>query len=195
MTQVQPNRRQYDQRRSRKNVWDIRELNDAEPEVAGYQSSEVSLPGGRVLGIDYGERRVGLAISDPTGRIAHGLDTINATSPDDVLDAIGLVVATFDVRKIIVGLPVNMDGTMGEMAARVIEFARVLSDRTDAQVITWDERLTSLAAQRAIIEMGQSLKRRKKDIDRISATIILQGYLDSVRQVHASTGPATEEHP
>lgn len=195
MTQVQPNRRKYDRHRDRMAVWDVHALDDIQPDTADHGQRETfSLPpAGRVLGVDYGVRRVGLAISDPTGRIAQGLETIETANPEAVLKALEQVVARLDIRKIVVGLPVNMDGTIGTMATRVIEFVAALSDRTDARVVTWDERLTSQAAHRAMVEMGLSVKGRKKTIDRISATIILQGYLDSVRQVHAATGHAIEE--
>ncbi|MBI4551820.1 MAG: Holliday junction resolvase RuvX [Candidatus Latescibacteria bacterium] len=193
VTQVQPDRQRYDRQREQagaRREWDAMESN-----IVDDQRNEAmpQAPAGRVLGIDYGLRRVGLAISDPTGRIAHGLETLDAASQDAVQEAIRRIGDRYDIRKVIVGLPVNMDGTMGESTGRVVEFVQALSARTDAQVITWDERLTSHAAQRAMIEMGRSLKGRKKDIDRISATLILQGYLDSVRQVQAATSSATEE--
>ena len=177
MTQVQPNRRQYDRQRARQaHPEKLDEIDLSEGYEMPSQPSH-----GRVLGIDFGERRVGLAVSDSTGRIAQGLDTLETDSPTETLDALEDLVVRYEVRRIVVGLPMNMDGTEGDITARVREFAGNIEDRVGCDVITWDERLTSAAAQRAMADMGRTVKGRKTEIDRIAATIILQGYLDSLR--------------
>jgi putative Holliday junction resolvase len=134
-----------------------------------------------MLGIDYGEKRMGVAVSDPNGLIAQGLETIEASDPEKALDTIEDLIREYDIQAVVVGLPVNMDGTESDMAKTVQAFAEKIEDRTGCDVITWDERLTSAAAERALTEMGRSTKGRKSEIDRIAATIILQGYLDYIR--------------
>ena len=176
-TQVQPNRRQYDRNQTQQTYPE--ELNEIDLSE-GYEMPPQTSHG-RILGIDFGERRVGLAVSDPTGRIAQGLDTLETDSPTETLVALEELVVRYEVRRIVVGLPMNMDGTEGDITASVRKFVENIEDRVGCDVITWDERLTSAAAQRAMADMGRTVKGRKSEIDRIAATIILQGYLDSVR--------------
>lgn len=136
---------------------------------------------GRILGIDFGERRIGLALSDPSGLIAHGLDTMVVKNADGSLDAIVSIAETKQAIEIVLGLPVNMDGTTGEMAEKVEAFADRLRGRVSCEVRTWDERLTSVSAQRAMNEMGMEIRGNKESLDRIAATLLLQSYLDSRR--------------
>ncbi len=136
---------------------------------------------GRILGIDFGERRIGLALSDPSGLIAHGLDTMVVKNADGSLDAIVSIAETKQAIEIVLGLPVNMDGTTGEMAEKVEAFADRLRGRVSCEVRTWDERLTSVSAQRAMNEMGMEIRGNKESQDRIAATLLLQSYLDSRR--------------
>ena len=133
---------------------------------------------GRVLAVDYGERRVGLALSDPAGLIAQGLETIEVKSIGESLASIASIVEADQVLEIVLGLPVNMDGTTGEMAGKVEAFADRLRGRVSCEVRTWDERLTSVSAQRAMHEMGGETRGNKGSLDRIAATLLLQNYLD-----------------
>lgn len=133
---------------------------------------------GRVLAVDFGERRVGLALSDPAGLIAQGLETIHTAGTGETLASIVDIVEEEQVREIILGLPVHMDGTAGEMAGKVEEFADQLRKKVSCDVRTWDERLTSVSARRAMHEMGGAPRRNKGSLDRIAATMLLQNYLD-----------------
>ena len=137
---------------------------------------------GRILGIDFGERRVGLALSDPAGLIAHGLETIETKGTGESQESIAAIVETEQVLEIVLGLPVNMDGTTGEMAGKVEAFAGQLRERVSCEVRTWDERLTSISAQRAMNEMDMETRGNKGSLDRIAATLLLQNYLDFRRR-------------
>lgn len=137
---------------------------------------------GRVIGVDYGARRIGLSVSDPAGRIALALDTIEVISMAQAVAELLAITERYDAREIVVGLPINMDGAESEMAKNVLAFVSTLQAQTDTQVTTWDERLTSAAAQKAVTAMGLSLKGNKKQLDRIAATLLLQSYLERRRQ-------------
>ena len=143
-------------------------------------------PVGRVLAVDYGERRVGLALSDPAGLIAQGLETIQTPGTGETVASIVGIVEEQEVREIILGLPVHMDGTAGEMAGKVEALADQLRKRVACEVRTWDERLTSVLARRAMHEMGSTARGDKGSLDRIAAMLLLQNYLDFRR------GKATE---
>ena len=134
-------------------------------------------PEGRILAIDYGSRRIGLALSDPLGITAQGLETLEVNSAEEALERLEDLASTYEVSRVVVGIPINMDGSYGEKAEEVAGFARALEKGTGLPVALWDERLTSVAAMRTMHEMGVRTKGRKKDLDRIAATILLQGYL------------------
>jgi putative Holliday junction resolvase len=132
----------------------------------------------RILAIDFGERRIGLAVSDPLGITAQGLPTIDTRKTGDVFSHIKNIVTQRNVTKIVVGMPRNMNGSIGFKGEEVKRFMDRLARETGLEVIAWDERLTSVQSQRSMREMGT--KQRKKEIvDRISATLLLQNYLDS----------------
>ncbi len=133
----------------------------------------------RILAVDYGRRRIGLAVSDPLGITAQGLETVAGGSLKRAAVAVAQVAEAQEAGEIVVGLPLNMDGSAGEMAAEAGAFAAEVERRTGLPVRRWDERLTSVAAHRAMREMGVRTKGRKGDVDRMSAVLILQGYLDS----------------
>ena len=134
----------------------------------------------RILAIDYGARRIGLAISDPLGITAQGLDTLQASSPKQALRALEALIEQRGVHTIVVGIPKNMDGTEGEQAAEVRAWAMQLEGSTGRRVVLWDERLTTVAAHQAMHAMGLKINRKRKgDVDRIAATMILREYLDS----------------
>ncbi|MEW6356235.1 MAG: Holliday junction resolvase RuvX [Planctomycetota bacterium] len=132
----------------------------------------------RTLGIDHGEKRIGLAVSDPLGLIAHGLPTLKRSGAEADLAAIGEIIAKQNVTEIVVGLPKNMDDTLGPEAKRAMDFARALRDRFGLPVHLVDERLTSAQAERSLIEADVPRKERKGKTDRIAAQLILQIHLD-----------------
>jgi putative Holliday junction resolvase len=140
----------------------------------------------RILAIDYGERRMGIAISDPLGITAQGLPTIDTRKIKDVLSHINNLITEKKVIRVVVGMPRNMNGSMGVKGEEVKNFIRKLAQKTQAEIITRDERLTSVQSLRSMREMGT--KQRKKEVtDRISATLILQSYLDSLTEKEKKT--------
>jgi putative Holliday junction resolvase len=132
----------------------------------------------RILGIDYGKRRIGLAISDPLGIIAQSLPTLIIKETTDLLSEIEILVKEKDISTIVLGLPRNMDGTLGEQGKKVQEFGERLSQRINMKVEFWDERLSSVESQRVLREEKRKIKHKKELVDKISASLILQGYLD-----------------
>ena len=132
----------------------------------------------RILGIDYGEKRIGLAISDPLGFTAQGLPTIERVNGEDYLQKLADVIKEKGVSRIIVGLPKSMNNTIGKKAEEVLEFVEVLKSNLNLPVVTVDERLTTVRAYKAMSETKMSLRKKQKRIDMISAQFILQSYLD-----------------
>jgi putative Holliday junction resolvase len=135
----------------------------------------------RVLGLDLGARRIGVAVSDPLGWTAQGLPTIQRRSERQAVDEVRRIVEARGVERIVVGLPRNMDGTIGPQARTALAFAARLRAALGLPVETWDERLTTVAARKSMTETHLSRSRRKKTVDRIAAQLILQGFLDSLR--------------
>ncbi|MBM4035762.1 MAG: Holliday junction resolvase RuvX [Planctomycetes bacterium] len=134
----------------------------------------------RVLAIDYGDRRVGLAVGDTEVGIAAGLPTLERRSPaDDVVEPLRRVCREQGVGRIVVGLPINMDGSRGERARLALAFAERLREALNIEVVTWDERLTTRQADRAMLEGDLSRRKRKERADRLAAQLLLQSYLDS----------------
>jgi putative Holliday junction resolvase len=131
----------------------------------------------RILAIDFGERRIGLAISDPLGITAQGLPTVDTRKVKNVFSHIGDILKDKNVTKIVVGMPRNMNGSIGFKGETVKKFVHQLTEKTGVPVETWDERLTSVQSLRNMREMGIKQK-EKGTVDRISATLILQSYLD-----------------
>ena len=136
---------------------------------------------GRVLGIDYGSRRVGISISDPTWTIAKGLTVIENNS--DLIEKIKEICEKNGVEKIVVGFPLRLSGKLSSKTEEVDKFIKKLKNRINIDIIKWDERLTTVMAQRSKIEMGLKKKKRmnKSLNDIISASLILQSYLDYVK--------------
>jgi len=132
----------------------------------------------RFLGIDLGEKRIGISISDELGITAQGLPTINSVNEIDNLKDIKKIIDKYEVKKIILGLPKNMDGSLGKQAKKVILFAERLKKTFQLPVELEDERLTTTKAEKLLIEADRSRKKRKKVIDKMSAVIILQSFLD-----------------
>lgn len=137
---------------------------------------------GRTLGIDYGERRIGLAVSDELGLIAHGLPLLERTTLPAVIESIAKIVMERGVVEIVIGLPRNMDGSVGPKAEQVERFARLLRERLKIPVFTWDERLTTVQARRLVPDEALSRKRRRDHINVVAAQLILQGYIDHKRR-------------
>ena len=133
----------------------------------------------RALGIDHGEARIGLAISDELGMLAHPLETIHIKDVADPLARIAAIVERHEIAMIVLGLPRNMNGTYGPAAEKVRAFAETLRARVPCEVKLWDERLTSVAAQRSLHEVGRTVKQSREVIDQVAAQMILQGWLDS----------------
>ena len=133
----------------------------------------------RALGIDLGEARIGLAISDELGMLAHPLETIHLKEVADPVARIAAIVARDKVYMIVLGMPRNMDGTYGPAAEKVRAFAERLRSACACEVKLWDERLTSVAAQRSLHEAGRNVKQSRAVIDQVAAQMILQGWLDS----------------
>ncbi len=134
----------------------------------------------RILGIDYGDRQIGLALSDPFGWTAQGLEVLKNT--DQIWNELQSLVEKHQVEKIVLGWPKNMDGTLGERAVLAQEWAEQLEKLLNLPVILWDERLTTIAAEKTLLEADLSRKKRKKIIDRLAAVFILQNYLDSQKK-------------
>ena len=133
----------------------------------------------RALGIDHGEARIGLAISDELGMLAHPLETIHLKTTPDALARIAEIVTRDQIGMIVLGLPRNMNGTYGPASEKVKEFAEKLRAKVACEVKLWDERLTSVAAQRSLHEAGRNVKNSRDVIDQVAAQLILQGWLDS----------------
>jgi putative Holliday junction resolvase len=133
----------------------------------------------KALGIDLGEARVGVAVSDDLGMLAHPLETISVKTTD-VKKRILTLAAERGAQTIIVGMPRNMDGTYGPAATKAKDFIEALRSSTEIKIIGWDERLTTVSAQRSLHEAGKNTKKQRPIIDQVAAQIILQGWLDSV---------------
>lgn len=134
----------------------------------------------RILGLDVGDRTIGVAISDPLGLTAQGITTIKRIKLEYDLGAIKEYCKTYGVDTIVVGLPKNMNGTIGTQGERVLEFSEILKQELNVKIVHWDERLTTVAAHNAMLEANFSRKKRKELVDKIAAVYILQGYLDSL---------------
>ena len=137
----------------------------------------------RVLGLDYGTKTVGVALSDPLGLTAQALETIERREENKLRRTCARIeelIREYGVEKIVLGFPKHMNNDVGERAQRSLEFRDMLVRRTGLEVIMWDERLTTVAAERTLIESSIRRENRKKYVDKIAAVFILQGYLDSL---------------
>ena len=134
---------------------------------------------GRILGLDMGEKRIGLAVSDPLGITAQGVEVWTRRGRQADLDHILALAREYQVQQIVVGLPRHMDGRPGDAAADILKFAQSLGEALGAEVTPWDERLTTVAAERLLIQADVSRRRRRQVVDQVAAVLILQSYLDS----------------
>jgi len=135
----------------------------------------------RTMGLDIGSHTIGVAISDELGITAQGLKTVKRKSKEEDLKEINTIIKQFEISKIVVGLPKNMDGTLGKQAEMVFLWIRALKDKIHLPMVTWDERLSTVGASKVLLEADLSRKKRKKVIDKLAAVLILQGYLDRSR--------------
>jgi putative Holliday junction resolvase len=135
----------------------------------------------RILGLDVGSKTVGIAMSDELGWTAQGIKTlkINEEKSQFGFDEIGQLIKEYQVSQVVVGLPKNMNGTIGPRGEASQFYAKELEERFDVPTVLWDERLTTMAAERVLLEADVSRKKRKQVIDKMAAVMILQGYLDS----------------
>lgn len=134
----------------------------------------------RILGLDIGDRTIGVALSDPLGFTAQGVTTIRRRNEERDIDELKAVCEKYNVELIVSGLPKNMNGTLGSQSEKVIKFCKIIEEFIKLPVKMWDERLTTVAANRAMLEGDLSRAKRKKIVDKMAATYILQGYLDSI---------------
>lgn len=132
----------------------------------------------RMLGIDYGTKRIGLAISDELGIAARGMGVVRRRSDRQCLEEISLVAWECQVGRVIIGYPVRTDGTIGRECERVDSFAGLISERLALPVVKWDETLSTCEAEDILKGKGMAWQKRKRHIDELAAVLILQGYLD-----------------
>lgn len=135
----------------------------------------------RLLGVDLGKARVGMAISDELGLLAHPLETFPAEKRNALVERIAAIVREKEIESVVVGLPRNMNGSMGPAATEALAFVDQLRAKLACAIVTWDERLTTVAAHRALREAGRSTRTTRDQVDQVAAQMILQGYLDQLQ--------------
>jgi putative holliday junction resolvase len=145
--------------------------NESQPEPMGKST--------RILGLDVGSRRIGIAVSDPLGITAQGLETLQRKNKRHDFERLGRVIREYAVKEIVVGLPLRMSGDEGTQAGKMQEFAEELRRRFQLPVHLWDERLTSAEANRLLRETDLSIEKRGKAVDRMAAVLILQGWMEN----------------
>jgi len=133
------------------------------------------------MGIDYGEKRFGIALSDPLGITAQGLPTIERTSIQEDIKKIINILQEKEVEEIVLGLPKHLNNTLGDKAKEVLNFIDTLKKHINIPIKTFDERFSTVRANRAMLEGDLSRKKRKERVDMIAAQLILQGYLDMIK--------------
>lgn len=133
----------------------------------------------RFLGIDYGEKRIGIAISDPLFLIATPLKTI---ARKKIVEDLREITRIFSIKKIIIGYPLRTDGEKGKRTVEVEKFAKKIKEKFNIEIELWDERFSTIEAERLMRDRGEKPSRDKKRVDRIAASLILQSYLDSIRE-------------
>ncbi len=135
----------------------------------------------RIMAIDYGDARTGVAVSDITGTLAGDAWVIKGRRAEIVADAIADAARDRGVERIVLGYPLNMDGTAGPRAEKSLELCDMLAERTGLDIVMWDERRTTVAAHNILSENGRRGKKRKESVDAVAATLILEGYLNSLK--------------
>ncbi|MBQ8801180.1 MAG: Holliday junction resolvase RuvX [Clostridium sp.] len=137
----------------------------------------------RIMAIDYGDAHTGIAISDPTGFLAGTTTTIHSRKAEVVLEELRKLVEQHKVEELVMGFPRNMDGTEGPRADLYREFAGKVEEATGLKPVLWDERRTTIDAHRILFESGKNAKKRKKTVDAVAASLILEGYL-TFKKIH-----------
>lgn len=135
----------------------------------------------RIMGIDYGDARVGVAVSDVLGITAQGVGTVRNKTSKQLLDELSALIDEYKPEKIVVGLPKNMDGTQGFRSEETYKFTDKLREIYDGEIVYWDERLTTVGASRILNDTNTRGKKRKGVIDTVAASLILEGYLNSIK--------------
>jgi putative Holliday junction resolvase len=143
----------------------------------------------RIMGIDYGTARIGVAFSDELQMLAHPAETISIAKGPDPLTRIATLAREKNVERIVVGLPRHMNGTAGESAEKARQFADKLKTKVECAVGTWDERLSTVAAHRSLREAGKSTRQTRGYVDQVAAQILLQSYLDSLEHNQGGLAP------
>lgn len=136
----------------------------------------------RILGIDYGDARTGLSISDPSGFLAGSPSVIHEWNYEKLVEKLVLFISENKIEEIVLGWPKNMDGSVGARAEKCEQLAKTLEERTGLAVTLWDERRTTVAAHDILHRSGKKEKKHRKNVDAVAATLILQGYLDFKRR-------------
>lgn len=131
----------------------------------------------RIMAIDYGDAHTGVAVSDPTGLLAGFTTTVNACRPEDTAERIAALARAHGAEELVLGHPRNMDGTLGPRAEKAEAFAELLRETTGLPVTLWDERRTTVDAHQILFSAGKNAKKRKKLVDAVAASLILEGYL------------------
>ena len=134
---------------------------------------------GRILGIDYGEKRVGLAITDPMAITARGFETLINKDRKQLLTALVDIINSNEIKKIVIGIPHSLDGSVGPMAERVKKFGEELSTKTDVEIDEWPEEFSSEDAKTELRKLGVDFRKDKGKVDRMAAALILRSYLNS----------------
>ena len=142
----------------------------------------------RTLGLDHGKKRIGVAISDELGLLAHPIETYGCRSRAEDVDYVKRLVHTYDVGTITVGLPKHMNGDLGTSAKRVARFIDALAATLDVNIVPWDERLTTVMAIRILQDTTRSRRKRSQVVDQVASVLILQSYLDSIRRSDRAEG-------
>ena len=137
--------------------------------------------GSRLLGIDLGKKRIGIAISDYNQKIATPLQTLDKSKQGKLIDELESIITEYDIKGIIIGNPINMDGTYGKSSQSVNDIANNISNKIDIPVSLWDERLSTVGAFNLSSELDINVSKREKDIDKFAAAFILQGALDFIQ--------------
>jgi len=135
----------------------------------------------RVLGLDVGEKRIGVAVSDPLGIIAQGVTVITRRDLQSDLNDIAKIISEYGADSVVVGMPINMDGTKGKSARKVAEFVEALKGRISISVSVYDERLSTKESERFLISADVSRKKRRQVIDKMAAQLILESYLERLK--------------
>ncbi|MDO9533970.1 MAG: Holliday junction resolvase RuvX [Bacillota bacterium] len=136
----------------------------------------------RIMSLDVGEKNIGVAVSDELGITAQGLGVIKRQNKKKDLSEIRRLIEEHNVNEVVLGFPRNMDGSIGSKAQEILHFQELLSKSVSVPVLTWDERLTTVAANRTLLQADVSRKKRKKVIDKLAAVLILEGYLQKKKR-------------